>query len=54
MSDRAPVAYGPGGAIFFRWCLVAGTCFTSYEDQIEILKSRILIIPDHQKAFGGG
>jgi len=30
---------------------VAGKCFTSYEDQIKILKSRGLAIPDHQKAI---
>lgn len=30
---------------------MAGKCFTSYEDQIRILKSRGLIIPDHQKAI---
>ena len=30
---------------------MAVKCFTSYEDQIRILKSRGLIIPDHQKAI---
>ncbi len=30
---------------------MAGKCFTSYEDQIEILKNRGLTISDHQKAI---
>lgn len=30
---------------------MAGKCFTSYEDQIGILQSRGLTIPDHQKAI---
>jgi abortive infection bacteriophage resistance protein len=30
---------------------VSGKCFTSYEDQIEILKSRGLTFSDHQKAI---
>jgi len=30
---------------------VSGQCFTDYEGQIEILKSRGLIISDHQKAI---
>ena len=45
---RLPTGPGP---LFLGGYLVSGKCFTSYEDQIGILKSRGLTIPDHQKAI---
>jgi len=50
VSDRAPVAYGPG-AIFMGITLCLENASLTMEGQIEILKSRGLIISDHQKAI---